>query len=59
MPIAIKIINAIMEPIRLSIETMLIEPIDLFIIAAMFGMTNADNRKYIPRKNMKFPKTIG
>ena len=45
MPIAIKMINAKMEPNRLSIETMLIEPIVLFIMAAILGMTNADNRK--------------
>ena len=41
----IKIINAPMAPIKLLIETMLIEPNDLFIIAAMLGITNADNRK--------------
>ena len=45
MPMAIRIINAKIDPIRLSIETMLIEPNDLFIIAAMLGITNADNRK--------------
>ena len=27
--------------------------------AVMFGRHNADIRKYIPKKNMKFPKTIG
>ena len=45
MPIAMRIINAMIDPIRLSIEAMPIEPIDLFIIAAMLGITNADNRK--------------
>ena len=45
MPITIKMIKAKIEPSKLSIETMLIEPMDLFIIAAIFGMTNADNRK--------------
>ena len=45
MPMAIRMINAITDPNKLSIDTMLIDPIDLFIIAAMFGMTNADNRK--------------